>query len=90
MCAFALSTCPGQKRQFPDDLRARHHAMGLAGLVMLPFGIAAPLAIGRLRDTSGSFDSALLLLIGAYCLSAAVLALLPRRAAVGSPAAQIG
>ena len=55
------------------------NAMGLAGLVMLPFGIAAPLAIGRLRDTSGSFDSALLLVIGVFCLSAAVLALLPRR-----------
>jgi len=54
-------------------------AMGLAGLVMLPFGVVAPLLLGRLRDQTGSYTVGLLLVIAAFALGAAVLALLPRR-----------
>jgi cyanate permease len=53
-------------------------AMGIGGLVQLPFMAAAPPLLGRMRDQSASFDSALLLLIAAYALAAALLALLER------------
>ena len=50
--------------------------MGLAGLVLLPFGTLAPPVIGLLRDTSGGYGSTLLLLIGSFAISCAVLGLL--------------
>jgi sugar phosphate permease len=54
-------------------------AMGLAGVVMMPFTAAAPLLLGQLRDASGSYASGLLALVAAFTLGAAVLGLLPRR-----------
>jgi len=54
-------------------------AMGLAGLVMLPFASAAAPILGWLRDTTGNYDSGLLLVIAAFVLGAAILGLLPRR-----------
>jgi hypothetical protein len=53
--------------------------MGLAGLVMLPFGVVAPLVIGQLRDQTGSYSASLALVIAAFGLGAAILGLLPRR-----------
>ncbi len=50
--------------------------MGLAGLVLLPFGTLAPPVIGLLRDTSGSYGSTLVLLIGSFAIGSAVLGLL--------------
>lgn len=52
-------------------------AMGIGGIVQLPFMAAAPPLLGRMRDTSGNFDSALLLLIAVYLVAGALLALLP-------------
>jgi len=63
--------------------------MGFAGLVMLPFFFAlAPLA-AALRDSSGSYASALLLFIAALAAAAALLGFLrleARPLAVASPA----
>jgi sugar phosphate permease len=56
-------------------------AMGVSGLVMLPFAAAAPPIIGGLRDATGSYDLALLVIVCVLVLSAGVLALLPSRAA---------
>jgi cyanate permease len=53
-------------------------AMGIGGIVQLPFMAAAPPLLGRMRDTSGNFDSALLLLIAVYFVAGALLGLLPR------------
>ncbi len=58
-------------------------AMGMAGLVMLPFTTSAPLA-GALRDASGSYASALLMIVIAFGVGAAVLGLVPVR--TGRPA----
>jgi MFS family permease len=54
-------------------------AMGLAGLVMLPFGVVAPLVIGQLRDQTGSYSASLALVIAAFGVGAMILGLLPRR-----------
>ena len=54
-------------------------AMGLAGLVMLPFGVVAPLVIGQLRDQTGNYAAGVMLLIAAFGIGAAILGLLPRR-----------
>lgn len=48
--------------------------MGLAGLVMLPFGAAAPVIGGALRDASGSYESALATFTVAFVLGAVLLA----------------
>ena len=49
--------------------------MGLAGLVMLPFASAAPVAAGALRDSSGDYRSALALVALAFAGGAALLGL---------------
>ena len=48
--------------------------MGLAGLVMLPFGVGAPVIAGAVRDTIGSYESALLAFALAFALGASMLA----------------
>jgi len=48
--------------------------MGIAGMVLLPFGFAAPLFAGALRDAHGDYDAALLLFAGAVALAALLLA----------------
>ncbi|MBW2268972.1 MAG: MFS transporter [Deltaproteobacteria bacterium] len=50
--------------------------MGLAGLVMLPFGAAAPVVAGAVRDTTGSYVIALLGFSLAFAVSCALLALI--------------
>jgi sugar phosphate permease len=62
-------------------------AMGLAGVVMMPFTAVAPPLLGQLRDASGNYDSGLLAVIAAFALGSAVLALLPGRAPVATPVA---
>jgi MFS family permease len=52
-------------------------AMGVAGLVMLPFASVAPPILGGLRDASGSYERALLVIMSVLVMSAGVLALLP-------------
>ena len=49
--------------------------MGLAGLVMLPFGAAAPVIAGALRDAAGDYRSALGLIALAFTGGAAILGL---------------
>lgn len=49
--------------------------MGTAGLVMLPFGFAAPIVAGALRDAAGSYTSAFSVFIVSFAVSAAVLLL---------------
>lgn len=63
-------------------------AMGLGGIVQLPFFAVAPPLIGRLRDQSGSFDSALLLLIAVYLVAAGLLVLLQQPRLVSEPVTQ--
>jgi MFS family permease len=48
--------------------------MGLAGLVMLPFGAAAPILAGSLRDASGDYSSALLIFVCAFVVGAVLMA----------------
>jgi MFS family permease len=48
--------------------------MGLGGIVMLPFGGFSPVLIGAMRDSSGSYKGALLLLAIATVLGASFLA----------------
>ena len=56
--------------------------MGLGGLVMLPFGAAAPILAGVLRDASGDYTLALGLFVAAFLAGAAlILAVRPRTAA---------
>src|SRR5262249_62075479 len=43
--------------------------MGLAGLVMVPFGFAFPPIAAALRDSTGSYGPALLLLVGFVALA---------------------
>ena len=50
--------------------------MGLAGLVMLPFGAAAPVVAGAVRDATGSYVSALFGFALAIALGGALLALI--------------
>ena len=50
--------------------------MGLAGLVMLPFGAAAPVVAGAVRDATGSYVSALFGFSLAFAVSCALLALI--------------
>lgn len=52
------------------------NAMGLAGLVMLPFGAAAPVVAGAVRDNTGSYVPALFGFSFAFALSAALLILI--------------
>jgi MFS family permease len=47
--------------------------MGLAGLVMLPFGVAAPVVAGAVRDAGGSYESALLAFALAFAVGASTL-----------------
>jgi MFS family permease len=65
-------------------------AMGLAGLVMLPFGALAPPLLGQLRDASGNYESGLLLLIAALVVGAAILGFLPRRESAAAQAVPAG
>ena len=58
--------------------------MGLAGLVMLPFGVGAPVVAGAVRDTGGSYERALLAIALAYGVGASMLAWIRTRP---SPAA---
>ena len=64
--------------------------MGLAGLVLLPFGFAAPPLAGALRDASGSYAPALLLFAALLVAAAGILAFLrlhPLRLAQPAPEA---
>ena len=49
------------------------NVMGLAGLVMLPFGFVSPLVAGALRDASGSYADALALFVLAYLVGGVLL-----------------
>lgn len=55
--------------------------MGLAGLVMLPFGAVAPVIGGAMRDATGSYASALLTFTAAFALGGVLLSFI--RSAVG-------
>ena len=48
--------------------------LGIAGIVMLPVGFAAPPLAGALRDAQGNYDAALLLFAGGVALAALLLA----------------
>jgi len=48
--------------------------MGLAGLVMLPFGAGAPVVAGLMRDASGSYEGALLAFAISFLTGACLLA----------------
>ena len=50
--------------------------MGLAGLVMLPFGTIAPVAAGAARDATGSYASVLLAFGLGCALGGGLLALI--------------
>jgi MFS family permease len=58
--------------------------MGLAGLVMLPFGAGAPVLAGALRDASGSYASTLLWFTVAFVVGASLLMLIRQPAAAES------
>jgi cyanate permease len=60
-------------------------AMGIGGMVQLPFMAVAPPLIGQLRDRSGDFDSALLLVIAVYALAAGLLVALQRPRLAAEP-----
>ena len=60
--------------------------MGLGGLVMLPFGSAAPIVAGAMRDASGSYQDALLAFLVAFVVACVLLALV-RPAERSCPAA---
>ena len=60
--------------------------MGLGGLVMLPFGAAAPVLAGALRDASGSYASALLAFVAAFSLGAGLIALIRPASGQHAPA----
>jgi cyanate permease len=55
------------------------HVMGLAGLVMLPFGATGPPLAGLLRQVSGSYASTLLLFMASFVVAAACLGLMRLR-----------
>jgi sugar phosphate permease len=63
--------------------------MGLAGLVMLPFGAAAPVVAGAVRDATGSYVGALFGFSLAFATSVALLALI-RAARTEAPAVADG
>ena len=48
--------------------------LGIAGMVLLPVGFAAPPLAGALRDAHGNYDAALLLFAGGVALAALLLA----------------
>ena len=48
--------------------------LGIAGIVMLPVGFAAPPLAGALRDAYGNYNAALLLFAGGVALAALLLA----------------
>ncbi|MFP8873481.1 MAG: MFS transporter, partial [Myxococcota bacterium] len=48
--------------------------LGIAGMVMLPVGFAAPPLAGALRDAHGNYEAALLLFAGGVALAALLLA----------------
>jgi MFS family permease len=50
--------------------------MGLAGLVMLPFGAGAPVVAGAMRDASGSYSGVLAAFSLAFCLGVSLLGLI--------------
>src|SRR5262249_23950636 len=54
------------------------------------FGSAAPPILGALRDATGSYDVALLVIVSVLVVSAGVLVLLPSRRLSPSPAEQAG
>jgi hypothetical protein len=61
--------------------------MGLGGIIALPFGSLAPVLIGEMRDGSGSYQGALLLVAtmmvgGAACLAWIKVPKLAERSAV--------
>jgi cyanate permease len=62
-------------------------AMGLAGLVMMPFTAAASPLLGQLRDASGSYESGLLAIMAGMAVGSILLGLLPGRAPVPTPVA---
>ena len=55
------------------------NAMGLAGLVMMPFGVFAPPLAGFLRDMNGDYAMTLQLFIASFAIAAVCLGFLRAR-----------
>ena len=47
--------------------------MGLAGLIMLPFGALSPPIAGYLRDIGGNYNLTLAIFCGSFCVAAVIL-----------------